>query len=216
MNKDLSRLSTAEELWLWRMRQPVINWANKHRHGSMTRGEAAKFLGISLERYKNLEAGRRINVAAEELPSLAFLRVPRPELSLREQLILARRRSGLYIRQIAEEYGLSHTRMLTHEEIAHRRLIDYWSGKGFTGWNMPQEAIPRPAPPPPPPPRPTLIRREARPAQEPAPTAPAQPALVPVTAAPRPRPTLIRRGVIIPPPPPQRPARPQLLRRAAS
>lgn len=155
MNKDLSHLSVAEELWLWRIRQPVS--PDSHR-GEMTCAEAAKFLGISLIRYKKLEAGRRINIAASELAgdltSLAFLSEPRPEMSLREQLTLARRRSGLYIRQIAEEYGMSHTRMLHHEDTADRRLIDFWSNKGFTGWNMPAEMMPRPAVV-----RPSLLRR---------------------------------------------------------
>jgi DNA-binding CsgD family transcriptional regulator len=206
MNTDLARLSMAEELWLWRLRQPVEQRPDsKYRRGEMTRAEAAKFLGMSLERYKNLEAGRRINVAADELPSLAFLRMPRPEMSLREQCILARRRSGLYIRQIAEEYGLSHTRVLAHEDMASRRLIDYWSSKGFYGWALPPETIPRPV-------RPRLIKhRPVRVA-----TPPVMPPVVPETVVRPilPRPLLLKRDVP-PPPPPAHPMRPVLLRRGA-
>jgi hypothetical protein len=193
MNKDLSRLSTAEELWLWRIRQPVtVQPESRYIRSTMTRGEAAKFLGISLERYKNLEAGRRINVAVEELPSLAFLRMPRPEISLREQLILARHRSGLYIRQIAEEFGMSHTSMLTHEDAASRRLIDYWSSKGFFGWALPPEIEPRPV-------RPVLLRR--------APAPPPPPVVYPA------RPVLLRRTPVSLPPV-AHPARPVLLSRS--
>jgi hypothetical protein len=203
MNKDLSRLSMAEELWLWRIRQPSMpRPGSTFRRNDMTRGEAAKFLGMSLERYKSLEAGKRINMAIEELPSLAFLRMPRPEMSLREQLILARQRSGLFIRQLALEYGMSHTRLLTHEDMGARRLIDFWSAKGFHGWNMPEEAIVRPVEPPvrTPPPPPSLPIRRGVLMTEPEPAV-------------RPRPMLIRRGAVVPPPLP--PTRPVLLRRSA-
>lgn len=208
MNKDLSRLNAAEELWLWRIRQPVNDpRPGKYRHGCMTRAEAAKFLGMSLERYKNLEIGKRINIAVDELPSLAFLRMPRPEMSLREQLLLARRRSGRYIRVIAEDYGHSHTSLLTHEEMASRRLIDYWIAKGFFGWNLPEEVVVRPAQP----------ARPPRPRLQPRPPVPPVPPVVIEQPPPvvRPRPTLLRRGVVVPPPPPPRPTRPVLLRRSA-
>jgi len=239
MNKDLSRLSMAEELWLWRLRQP----SPSNAPGGMTMSEAAKFLGMSLQRYKNLEAGRRINIAVDELPSLNFLRVPRPEMSLREQCILARRRSGLFIRQIAQEYGLSHTRVLTHEDMASRRLIDYWSQKGFTGWLMPPEMVVAPvAPPIPAAQRPrgrpivlsveeraqnyneareaidTVTREAAATPARPtlirrAPPAPEPegPRLIERQGTPAQRPQLRRNGVVVPPPP----ARPQLKPRGA-
>jgi DNA-binding CsgD family transcriptional regulator len=224
----------AEELWLWRLRQP----SPSNAPGGMTMAEAAKFLGISLQRYKNLEAGRRINIAMDELPSLNFLRVPRPELSLREQCILARRRSGLFIREIAEEYGFSHTRVLTHEDMAARRLIDYWTAKGFHGWLMPPEMVVAPVAPVAP--RPMVLSpeqraqnyNEARAAidaaqQESAPLKPARPRLTRTRRQPEaeepqgPRlieterrpaspPSLVRRGVVIEPPAPPPPARPQL------
>jgi transcriptional regulator with XRE-family HTH domain len=146
MNFNLNRLSDAEELWLWRMRQPsTATAARGRRSGTMTQAEAAKFLGLSLTRYATLEAGRRITFSIDELPALAFLTVPResrPELSLREQLILARRRSGLHIRDMMREvrrgFGLSHTRILACEDKADYRLIDFWQARGFTGFNMPK------------------------------------------------------------------------------
>jgi len=170
MNKDLSRLSQAEELWLWRTRQPVpLRPDGARRRNEMTMREAAKYLGLSRERYQHLEQGRRVNISIDELPSLAFLRMPRPELSLREQLVLARRRSGLYIRQIMAELGLSHQTILARESNASRRLIDYWIGKGFCGFNIPSETLPRPVvlvrsrtvPPAELRPRPVLLRRAA-------------------------------------------------------
>jgi hypothetical protein len=213
MNKDLSRLSMAEELWLWRIRQPSMpRPGSTFRRNDMTRGEAAKFLGMSLERYKSLEAGKRINMAIEELPSLAFLRMPRPEMSLREQLILARQRSGLFIRQLALEYGMSHTRLLTHEDMGARRLIDFWSAKGFHGWNMPEEAIVRPVE------QPATARPVLLPTAPPGATRVGQISrgrlLDEPEPAVRPRPMLIRRGAVVPPPPPP-PTRPVLLRRSA-
>jgi len=197
MNKDLGLLSTAEELWLWRIRQPMRQiierpFQRRHRH-EMSRREAAKFLGISLERYTHLERGQRVQMAIDEMPALAFLRMERPEMSLREQLWLARRRSGLLIREIAHQIGVSHQTVLSREDNATRSLIDYWASKGFMGWNLPPELQPRPAPPPPPPPsasRPRL--RAVSPAPEP---------------EPEPGPRLIEQ--------PRRPARPSLLRKAS-
>jgi hypothetical protein len=205
INKDLSQLSLAEELWLWRVRQPAKPRPNSTYHReTMTRGEAAKALGMSLERYKNLEAGRRINIALDELPKLAFLRAARSHISLQEQLFLARRRSGLYIREIAKQFGLSHTRMLAHEDMASPRLIDFWESKGFFGWNKPMKTA-----------RPVLVRPAARPRPAPAMVeAPTAPAMVEPAPVIRPRPALIRRGVEITTPPAP-PARPQLLRRSA-
>jgi hypothetical protein len=210
-NKDLSQLSLAEELWLWRVRQPVTQRPNSTYHRDvMTRGQAAKALGMSLERYKNLEAGRRINIALDELPKLAFLRASRADISLREQAFLARRRSGLYIREISKQFGLSHTRMLAHEDMASQRLIDFWSAKGYFGWNQPIKTK-----------RPVLVRHQ-RPIPIPASVeedfieqGAASPAQKLVETAPmaRPRPMLMRRGVVINPPPLPTPARPQLLRR---
>jgi hypothetical protein len=217
-NLDLSQLSLAEELWLWRIRQPVKQRPNSTYHrDALTRGEAAKVLGMSLERYKNLEAGRRINIALDELPKLAFLRSQRNAISLKEQMILARRRSGLYIREISKQFGLSHTRMLAHEDMASQRLIDFWSERGYFGWHQPKRT-----------PRPLFIKRSARQPvagahhQSAAVQAPvkedfieqAAPRMVEPTPVARPRPALVRRGVVIETPaPPPTPVRPTLLRR---
>jgi len=193
MNKDLSQLNTAEELWLWRIRQPMRQeiarpFQRRHRH-EMSRREAAKYLGISLERYTHLERGHRVQMAIDEMPALAFLHMERPEMSLREQLWLARRRSGLLIRLIAQEIGVSHQTVLSREDNGTRSLIDYWAAKGFVGWNLPPELQPRPVMAPPPPPsasRPRLVR----PAPEPEPEGPR------LIETPRPpaRPHLLRKG----------------------
>lgn len=108
---DLSRIDGGEALWLWRSM------------AGLTQARAAVILGI----------GRTALSAAE---NAANPRVPPPtrnavKPSRRFLLVLARRRSRLGLRYVAEAVGVSRVTILIWERRDDPRLVAFWTRRGF-------------------------------------------------------------------------------------
>lgn len=110
--RDLTKRTVAEELWLSR------------RSSGLTGRQMATRLGLTHNRYWNIEGGR------VEPKKLKVKPVARPELPL--LLSLARKRSGMGLWETAEKVGVSHVTLLEWERTADERLIAFWEKRGFT------------------------------------------------------------------------------------
>lgn len=130
---DLTRVTDAERLLLWRFRQ----WSERRKRTGDTRGrngsalcqtEAAQVLGIPLKAYSNLEQGERATLSAAQTGAVAAaVATVRPTLA--ELCFLARRRSGLSIRQVEEEAGVSRVTFHARERASETQA--FWEERGF-------------------------------------------------------------------------------------
>lgn len=106
---DLRRLTPAERLWLWR------------RLAGLTQAAAAGRLRVPLRSYQRAEAGNTGCIAPP--------RAPRP--SPGDLCALARRRSGLSLREAARRLGVSHVTLLAREGRGDQQLVLAWESLGF-------------------------------------------------------------------------------------
>jgi len=125
---DLAHVSAAERLWLWRVRQQGPRFGRAG--GGISRTEAARRLGIKPRAYEALETGRVTALSAEVMARLGPV-LGDVVLTLREQLVLARRRYGEDLQNAAEGIGLTSTRYLQLEEQADPRVVNLWEDRGF-------------------------------------------------------------------------------------
>lgn len=132
--RDLTRLTKGEEVWLWRIRQPSPNDAHRGVR-YMSQIDAAKKLGIGIGPYRNLEASRRFKftMIADMGSVRDVLRlvgeIPSPTIA--EMCVLARRRSGLKLADMADRLGTTHVSIIQWEKDADSKIVRFWMDEGY-------------------------------------------------------------------------------------
>jgi DNA-binding XRE family transcriptional regulator len=128
---NLQRLTSGEELWLWRTRGQTAHAGN---HGRKLRGvsqfEAAANIGVSIYGYQQIEQDKKS-------PSKGIKDMIRSTLSpltRYECCLLARRRAAMAVDDLARAIGVTDTRVLEIEREADVRIIALWKEKGFFGF----------------------------------------------------------------------------------
>lgn len=116
--RDLSARTPAEELWLWR------------RSKGLTQRQAAARLGVGRGRLSRAERDGVL-----EPPHAAWRPVSDPGTPA--LLALARRRSGLGLRGVADAAGISHRTLLAWERDGAEALVAWWERRGFTFARVP-------------------------------------------------------------------------------
>lgn len=115
LNRDLTKRTQAEEVWLWR------------RSKGYTMRRAAKALGVGrTSLWKRLKENTALPRPAP--------RVLNPSLPL--ILALARRRYGRGLKPLAKELGVSHMTLLKWEARGEEALVGWWCRRG---WRFPCE-----------------------------------------------------------------------------
>jgi len=109
LNKDLTKRTPGEELWLWRQ---ALGYSGI---------KAADYMGIGRNRYWSMEADR-IDAAFKY----------RGDATVELLFKLARRRTGWGLRETARRVGVSHVTLLTWERMGDQTLMDWWVSRGFT------------------------------------------------------------------------------------
>ena len=112
MNPDLSKLTDPERLYLWR----------KAKGWDLVR--TAVNLGVGRGRLHAVELGRKDGL---HLP----LHIKQYQPTLPDLLRLARRRSGLGLREVAALVPTSHVTVLYAERRGEATLVKFWRGRGF-------------------------------------------------------------------------------------
>ena len=139
---NLIVLSPQERLWLWRQRQPTrLPRSRGRRAGSMTQVEAAGALGLPVEHYGRLESGKQVTLSLpEEVRITRAVTHQSYELGDDEFCLLARKRDGRQVRDIAGELGISVVRFFTLEREADPRVVQLWRRHGYFGFRQEQAA----------------------------------------------------------------------------
>jgi transcriptional regulator with XRE-family HTH domain len=134
-NYNLRDLDVSENLWLWRHRQrsDVGPARGRPRNGAMNQTEAAKCIGLSTQQYSKLENGEAAMLDANKLAQLCHkhssFAVTNP--SVGELCFLARRRSGLSIREVSRQLKMSNVSYNKHEAAGDPRVRDFWMQQGY-------------------------------------------------------------------------------------
>ena len=135
INHNLADRDFAENLWLWRRRQPSPHgMVRGRREGTMSQVEAAEMLDLSHQQYINLERGDSTLLKADDLARLYHYHsqcwegITPNEVEL---CFLARRRSGLTIKQVAALLGMSVNTFAKFEELGAYRIREFWQKRGF-------------------------------------------------------------------------------------
>ncbi len=137
---DLSRLTAAERLFLWRHRQKTTCGRLLGRNGSsMNQVEAAKKLGISAKLYNNLENGAQFHLTGtlEEVPKEyrtvleVFEGLRDITFTAGELCFLARRRSGALLTTLERAFGVSRPHYHALERAGAPDMVRFWEERGF-------------------------------------------------------------------------------------
>jgi hypothetical protein len=146
INFDLGRRDLAENVWLWRHRQPSIDGtARGRRQGTMSQSEAASRLGISLSQYIKLENGETTLLSVNDLARIRWwldAALTDTDASDAELCFLARKRSGASVKEVASDLNVSTITTSIMEMRGDFRIIQYWVGQGF---HFPRKVLVRPA-----------------------------------------------------------------------
>lgn len=128
---DLSELTPAEALWLWRHRQRAADGRVLGRSGSaMSQDEAARALGITVKTYRTLELGGSASLSAVDVRAMSAALGPlRPTVG--ELCVIARRRSGMSLSAVVELSGVSRPWYLRLERNGDPSVVEMWESKGF-------------------------------------------------------------------------------------
>ena len=144
---DLTELTPAENLWLWRHRQRATNGRLLGKAGSaMNQDEAARALGISTASYRALELGGSTSLSAVDVRALfAALGPLRPTVG--ELCITARRRSGMPLSAAVEMAGVSRPHYLKLEREGDPSVVELWESRGyrFKAYQRADSALDEPA-----------------------------------------------------------------------
>lgn len=116
---DLTRLSRAERLFVWR-----------HRRSEPGKIAAAIELGLPVRRYAQLETGELTRLTLDQLPAVARA-ISDVEPTRGELCFLARRRSGLTLKIIENELDVSRPTFYEMERSGHAAVVRYWENRGF-------------------------------------------------------------------------------------
>jgi transcriptional regulator with XRE-family HTH domain len=130
---DLTNLTAAEELYLWRLRRRATNGRLLGRTGpAQTQAEMAAALGISQQSYSQLELGHAALLTAEQVRALLTqLRVGALRPTLAELCLIARRRSRMMIVDVEAAVGVSRPIFHRLERAADDRIVRFWWYRGF-------------------------------------------------------------------------------------
>ena len=133
INYNLNDRDVAENLWLWRHRQrSELGVSRGRREGAMSQVEAAALLNLSLLQYTNLEHGNQTLLTAADLVRLGNHECWNlDDPSLAELCFLARRRSGMLVKDVAAAVGLSPYTFTKAEEAGEERILRFWTKQGF-------------------------------------------------------------------------------------
>lgn len=128
---DLSSLTDAERLFLWRHRQLNLSGRMFGRAGpAMGQDEAAREIGLSHGAYRAIETGRGIDVSPAEVARTAES-IEDLEPTLGELCRIARRRSGELLVDVYDAVGYSRPYYLRLERAGDPRVVAHWEGRGF-------------------------------------------------------------------------------------
>lgn len=138
VDRDLSKLTQAELLWLWRRRQlskhskrkPTRQSTVRRMGRMMTREEASEALGVSENAYARLEVGDAL-LSSDEKSRVRGALAAMAGVVVGELCAVARRRSGGGLRAAEEALGVSRPKMQEMERCGDPRLVRYWESKGF-------------------------------------------------------------------------------------
>jgi DNA-binding XRE family transcriptional regulator len=98
--------------------------SREHRTGSaMSLRDAAYVLRISERKYIDIEKDRA--------PPDGLIRLRVANITTGERCLLARRRSGLSLRKVYKDIGVSRPKFHELEKIGDLRVISYWRNHGF-------------------------------------------------------------------------------------
>lgn len=123
IDRDLSRLTPGEILYLWRKRKPSRSGRVFGRNGSsFSMAEAATELGVSPGEYSRGEL--------DEAP-LAGITLPTIEPTLPELCLIARRRSGLTLTDVERLLHVSRPILHRMEREGNSRVVQLWTARGF-------------------------------------------------------------------------------------
>lgn len=131
--RDLTRVSPAERLWLWRTRQrsPRPHLRPGRLSGGLSLPEAAQLLSVGEATLSKLEAGESTLLDAGEAARVAAATGP-IEPTPAELCLLARRRSGMALgREVAPAFGASKVTYLAQERAASPRVVAFWRERGY-------------------------------------------------------------------------------------
>lgn len=116
MNKDLTVITAAERLWMCRQDK------------GLTQAWLADYLGVCLTYYQEAERGQR------KVPGMWLTRrVVRDWAPPANRWRLARRRSGLVMRQVTRMIGITKVWYLALERSGDQRVAAFWVTQGFHG-----------------------------------------------------------------------------------
>jgi DNA-binding XRE family transcriptional regulator len=113
----------------------------------MSQVQAAETIGLSSTQFIKLESGDSTLLSAEHLADLVYWEGWKQldtEPTISELCFLARRRSGMSIKEIADQIGVSTVTFTKIEENGDDRVRDFWIRKGYK-FKAPATPIRRPA-----------------------------------------------------------------------
>lgn len=115
-----TRMTDGERLWVWR----------KFRTG-LSRPQLMEQLNFGRSRVSEMENDRYpVWIRLEDGAVVPLrIRMTAASLKLPERLALARRRSGLSLREVARLYGVSHVTLLKLERAGSVDLLNWWKSK---------------------------------------------------------------------------------------
>jgi hypothetical protein len=100
----------------------------------MSQAEAAKLIGLSTPQLISLESGEAIRMHAEDIADLSnwagWLEIE-DHPTVAELCFLARRRSGMSIRDVARHLNTSTTTFAKAEAEGDTRVRDFWVSQGY-------------------------------------------------------------------------------------
>jgi DNA-binding XRE family transcriptional regulator len=135
-NFDLTDRDMSEKIWLWRHRQPST-WgiSRGRRGGAMSQAEAAETLGLTTQQYIKLENGETTLLSAGDLAKLRWWVSDTDNdhrtITDSELCFLARRRSGMPLREIAKEMRTSLQTLTKMEAEGDDALVLFWRRQGY-------------------------------------------------------------------------------------
>lgn len=132
---DLTAITAAEELFLWRLRRRATNGRLLGRTGpAQSQAEAAEAIGLSQQAYSRLETGGAVVMdAGQVLELIEYLAANgRLKPTLGELCMLARRRTNLQLSEL--EVALSVSRPVFHrrERAGDESVVAFWESRGFS------------------------------------------------------------------------------------
>lgn len=133
---NLSRVTRAERVWLWRHRQLTTSGRVTGRGGKrLSANEAAALLGFSPELYLSVENGTSTAFEGAVIDAIILLgqQVPSRKLSFGERCALARRRAKSNVEELCVALGgISKPTYYAREDAGAADLVALWRSRGYS------------------------------------------------------------------------------------